>query len=447
MGGSSSSIKDYQLGQSYFTNADSNLKLTLSPATSILDKKKYTVFQFAKEKGKLNDEAERYVEVLKTTRHPYILRYLTSFTSSQQESVVTEHVIPLDVAVEKQAKEEIYAGLRNILEAILFLHEKSFICHNDISVSSVYVSDDGEWKLAAFENCSKVLRLSKKSFDNDITGFKEFALSVLEYLKDDIETTIAFMKRLGDELSEENKNEPCTLRSILEDPFFKFPYLQALDGIQKLPLKSTEDKNELFRDLHDVLQNMSPLVVCHRFIPILFSHMVITDTIANELFMSHLFASGNDYCVDAKLQPVLDKEHFMKYSLPKILSLYKLRDVTVRLTVMKYLPLYVDCIEKEILQEEVLPELLVGLKDTNDKVVQETFLALASIVAILGGNVVVGGESTTYFFDRTPDFSRFDDSVKDCDVVATKVSDVLKTTKPKKKEVDELMEERKRKRL
>lgn len=52
------------------------------------------------------------------------MRYLTSFTSSQQESVVTEHVIPLDVAVEKQEKEEIYAGLCNILEAILFLHEK-----------------------------------------------------------------------------------------------------------------------------------------------------------------------------------------------------------------------------------------------------------------------------------------------------------------------------------
>lgn len=33
----------------------------------------------------------------------------------------------------------------------------------------------------------QVLRLSKKSFDNDITGFKEFALSVLEYLKDDSE--------------------------------------------------------------------------------------------------------------------------------------------------------------------------------------------------------------------------------------------------------------------
>lgn len=28
---------------------------------------------------------------------------------------------------------------------------------------------------------------------------------------------------------------------------YRFPYLQALDGIQKLPLKSTEDKNELFR--------------------------------------------------------------------------------------------------------------------------------------------------------------------------------------------------------
>ena len=50
---------------------------------------------------------------------------MTSFnTSRHQATLVTEHVIPLDVAVEKQESEEIFAGLHNILEALIFLHDK-----------------------------------------------------------------------------------------------------------------------------------------------------------------------------------------------------------------------------------------------------------------------------------------------------------------------------------
>ena len=38
-------------------------------------------------------------------------------------SLITEHVTPLDVAVENQENDEIYTGLYNILEALNFLHE------------------------------------------------------------------------------------------------------------------------------------------------------------------------------------------------------------------------------------------------------------------------------------------------------------------------------------
>ena len=50
------------------------------------------------------------------------------------------------------------------------------------------------------------------------------------------------------------------------------------------------------------------------------------------------------------------KCYFRKYSLPHILSLYDSRDITVRITIMKYLPLYIDCIDQGILKEDILPE-------------------------------------------------------------------------------------------
>ena len=63
MGAAGSSIKNYQLGQPYYSNFDAALKVTVCPATNIVDGQKYTVFQFAKENGRLSEPAEKYIEV------------------------------------------------------------------------------------------------------------------------------------------------------------------------------------------------------------------------------------------------------------------------------------------------------------------------------------------------------------------------------------------------
>ena len=64
MGASGSSIRNYQLGQAHFLDGDNtSLKVAVCPATNIVDGEKYTVFQFAKDGGKLNEHAEKYIEV------------------------------------------------------------------------------------------------------------------------------------------------------------------------------------------------------------------------------------------------------------------------------------------------------------------------------------------------------------------------------------------------
>ena len=50
-------------------------------------------------------------------------------------------------------------------------------------------------------------------------------------------------------------------------------------------------------------------------------------------------------------------------------------------------------------------QILIGLRDSNDAIVSATFHGLASIVPILGGSVVVGGERAKYFSDSRPSVS------------------------------------------
>lgn len=54
------------------------------------------------------------------------------------------------------------------------------------------------------------------------------------------------------------------------------------------------------------------------------------------------------------------------------------------------------------LKNHILPELLVGIKDTNDDVVCATLRALADIVPVLGAAAVIGGNRGRLFTDGRP---------------------------------------------
>ena len=57
--------------------------------------------------------------------------------------------------------------------------------------------------------------------------------------------------------------------------------------------------------------------------------------------------------------------------------------------------------------------MLLGLRDSDDRIVAATFNALAVLVHILGGGVVVGGEKRKTFFEGRPKVSVTMDVVRE----------------------------------
>ena len=55
-----------------------------------------------------------------------------------------------------------------------------------------------------------------------------------------------------------------------------------------------------------------------------------------------------------------------------------------------------------VLEEDILPQLLLGMKDTNDELVTATLKALSELVPILGARTVVGKNRRKIFVDGTP---------------------------------------------
>lgn len=82
--------------------------------------------------------------------------------------------------------------------------------------------------------------------------------------------------------------------------------------------------------------------------------------------------------------------------------MFCIRDVSIRLLLLSHFNSFVHVFDMDELKSHILPELLVGIKDTNDDLVCATLRALADIVPILGAAAVIGGNRGKLFTDGRP---------------------------------------------
>lgn len=84
-------------------------------------------------------------------RHPCILRYVSSWRKGSEFFLAVEDVKPLAYVLPSLNALQVCIGLHSVLKALCFLHEKAQVTHNNVCVTSIYVTKDGRWKLGGME--------------------------------------------------------------------------------------------------------------------------------------------------------------------------------------------------------------------------------------------------------------------------------------------------------
>ena len=65
---------------------------------------------------------------LKVLKHPALLKHHWSYENSEEFCMVTEPIRPLESVIQTLDTTEIIAGLYNVVEALVFLHETVSLC-------------------------------------------------------------------------------------------------------------------------------------------------------------------------------------------------------------------------------------------------------------------------------------------------------------------------------
>eukprot|EP00794_Sanderia_malayensis_P015580 gene15580-17154_t len=220
------------------------LDFKVCPAVNKDNRTNISILIFPKKEGLRN--CLNYAKVLRAVRHPFILKYIGIFENDASVKLLTEDVLPLIHCIHDLQPCEIVAGMHNLLEALIFMHERGCLAHGNLCLSSVFVSrKDGSWKLGGME---KAERISPAGMINDVSDYINLALTLLD--KGNEKST--FEQRL-EKLKMDYQNAEMTnldthdLKALLHDPIFKNDYLEILKFFDEITMKQEPEKEAFFK--------------------------------------------------------------------------------------------------------------------------------------------------------------------------------------------------------
>ncbi|XP_058806176.1 protein-associating with the carboxyl-terminal domain of ezrin [Phymastichus coffea] len=374
---------------------------------------------------------EKAAKNLMIHRHPCILKYVSSWSKGSKFFLATEEVKPLVQVIGSQTTLQICIGLHSILRALLFLHENASGSHNNVCNSSIYVTPEGSWKLGGLEyfcrnsdiNAAYFKKIKTYRYENAISPDED---TVMQTISDDPSAIDKFAYAVLSEDILKNKNEDdvpgltdfrdmckaklkdISLSSLVNHPFFTHDFMKIYAFLMELPLKTELEKESFFLNLVSQLQNFPEKIVAEQLGKLLLSRMVLLDPTAQTKFLPFILTPK-----DKEDDPgLLTTSTFQACLVPKLLQMFCVRDGPIRMLLLKHMNSFIKAFQIDDLQRRVLPELLVGIKDTDDVLVSTTLRALADLVPILGAATIIGGKRARLFTDGRPNKTQRNKSTK-----------------------------------
>uniref|UniRef100_A0A1B6DLW2 Protein kinase domain-containing protein n=1 Tax=Clastoptera arizonana TaxID=38151 RepID=A0A1B6DLW2_9HEMI len=368
---------------------------------------------------------DKFSKNIMINRHPCILKYIASWKKGGKLHLATEQVQPLSQVLSSQTALQKCVGLQSILKALVFLHDYVQSSHNNVCRAAIYVTQGGSWKLGGLECLCKFNEMTSDYLSTTTLGRYDPAVSANESARvpqppaavdrfafgvlasevlsghnlEDVPGLTDFLDICKKHLQNTDSTLRPSLSSLLEHPFFNHDFIAIYNFLVDLPIKSDLEKQDFFRDLTCKLDKFPEDIVASQLGSLLLSRMVLLDTTAQLHLLPQVFTPLNE---ENKSDRLFSESTFRTHIVPRLLPLFCVRDVHIRLILLSHFSSYCSLFSEIQLQNRILPELLVGIKDTNDVLVSSTLRALADLVPVLGSSVVIGGKRGKLFSDGKP---------------------------------------------
>lgn len=194
------------------------------------------------------------------------------------------------------------------------------------------------------------------------------------------------------------------LSAIQLHNYFTHDFVIIHGFLSELALKTQQSKQEFFKSLSEKLKQFDESTIGSHLSELLLSRLVLLEPSAQFYFIPFLLKPQNleDDEETSIEDGLFSTPGFVKFIVPKLKQVFRVLDVQIRLVLLEHFHLYINTFNKDELADEILPQLLLGIKDTNDLLVTKTLLCLADLIPILGASQVIGKNRRKLFADGRP---------------------------------------------
>ncbi|GFS23073.1 protein-associating with the carboxyl-terminal domain of ezrin-like, partial [Elysia marginata] len=404
---------------------ESSLPWTIYPVVKA-DGATATVFQAKIAEKKDGDLLKKNTAILRGLRHPNIIRYIGGGEARDDIWLATEYVTPLITSMPDLTFDEICVGLHDLLQAVNFLHSTLGTCHNNLCISSLFLGHDGTWKLGELQHACKFSDATQAFLDQCRAFRKEDSLApeekaavvqmspftghardmysfgvVLDTLLESLREKDDRMKDLEQQATACFSSDPSmrpTAASLLKLQFLRSDLFEIIDFLKNVTMKSEADKKDFFSTIVLRLEKLPQAVIARRLVIPLLARFVLLDESADRCVIPHLLTPKSG----TSRHGLLSEDLFRQYVIPQLYNIFHVHDCHIRLVLLQHFSQYVHLFSRQQLDDDIFLQILLGVRDSDDRVVAASLRALADLVPIMGGDVVVGAARKPFFFHGLP---------------------------------------------
>ncbi|VDK63744.1 unnamed protein product [Anisakis simplex] len=149
------------------------------------------------------------------------------------------------------------------------------------------------------------------------------------------------------------------------------------------------------------MKEIPEVIIGKRLVSTLLSRYVLLEQCAHSILYPVLLRPS-DMENSEKRNGLLSFDGFRKWVVPEVLRIFPVHDKSVRIALLNHFPLYINYFTQSQLTNVILPELRLGMCDSDDDLVSASLHSMAHLVPILGGSAVTGLPHKKSFADGTP---------------------------------------------
>ncbi|KAI6648949.1 Protein-associating with the carboxyl-terminal domain of ezrin [Oopsacas minuta] len=372
-------------------------------------------------------ETINYLKYIRTLRHPNILKYSSSYTiPNDRIELIISPTISLTQFIPHCSKSNTIQGIRELVSAILFLHDSAKVCHLGISVGEVFIDNfNGCWLLGGFGLARKIV----STVNNEILSLEKFNLLKKQLNEDEAELTnctsidVWLFKQFIDDVIEATKYNSLLedLLDWLDTNWFELQFedilnhetlnnsvTETIEMLTNISIMDRHAKRKFLESLPSRLNTLDESVLAFRITQLIFStHLYMEQLVRNNIIPLLLIPkckkfskeiSGNQEYI---LNALITEDTYKQFIVPLIIRLFAKQELQLRVILLKYFKYFIYLFSYQQ-QTLIHSHIILGLRDSREELAKLTFFALGELTSYMGVRGVTGKEVRPIFTDVRP---------------------------------------------